>query len=790
MTPLNTKLRRELFHLRGPVLAASLVVATGIVAFLSMRGAYISLEAGRAGYFDRARFADVTVSTVRAPDAVMVRALAIPGVEAVESRVTAEVSLHLPGLQEGARAALVSTHRGGLNRVTVRQGEAPRGPLEVMVSDAFAAAHALHLGDGLSATVEGRRLTLRVVGIGGAPDFLYVIPPGGLWPDDERYGVLWMEHESAAALLGARGSFDELLVRLAGAGARRDLVERDVVARLDALLADHGGQGARRRDEQVAWRFISEELRQLDTQTWAVPMIFLGVAALLLNMVLVRLVETQRELIALLKAVGYTSAAIAWHYVKLALAIVVPGIVMGVGGGVVAGRALMDVYRRYFAFDQLDFQLPLSLVAAAVLMSLLSGVAGAFGAARRAASLQPAMAMQPPTPPSYRRSLAERAGVLSLLSPRGRMVVRQLGRRPGRTMLTVVGVGLSVAIVVVASVLTDAISYGVDLSFRQACREDVEMTLVLPRPRLAVLRELMAQPGVLHAEATRMVAVRAHGPAGAWEGALEARDQVGTLRIALDDDGHSLPPLPADGVVLTEELAHRLGVGPGEVVTLQRLDGDRREARTFVAGLTRDMLGLHCASSLTTAARLFGDGDVVTGALLQVDPLALKAVTAALQEHSNVAGVALRLATKAAFDRMMTEMLTVTRSILALLASLLAVGIVYNNARIALAERARELATLRVLGLTRGEVSWLFVGEQMLLLVLALPVGWGIGRGLAALLMSSLTMSDIYRLPLVTQPSTYVFATVVVLVAGVFTSLLMRRRLDRLDLVAVLKARE
>jgi putative ABC transport system permease protein len=790
MTPLNTKLRRELVQLRGPVLAASLVIATGIVAFLSMRGAYLSLEAGRASYFERARFADVVASTARTPDTLITRALAIPGVEAVEPRVTATVSLHMPGLQESARAALVSTHIGGLNRLTVRQGDAPGRPLEVMVSDAFAAAHALQVGDPLTATVEGRRVTLRVVGIGGAPDFLYVVPPGGLWPDDTRFGVLWMEHDSATALLGARGSFDELLVRLEGAGERRDLVERDVVTRLDALLADHGGHGARRRDEQVAWRFISEELRQLDTQTYAVPMIFLGIAALLLNMVLVRLVETQREIIALLKAVGYPSAAIAWHYVKLALAIVLPGIVMGVAGGFVAGRALIDVYRRYFAFDQLDFQLPVSLVAAAVLMSLVSGVAGAFGAARRAASLQPAAAMQPPTPPGYRRGLAEQAGVLSLLSPRGRMVVRQLGRRPGRTFLTVVGVALSVAIVVVASVLTDAIDYAVDLYFGQACREDVEVTLFVPQPRSAVLREIMATPGVLHAEATRMVAIRAHGPAGEWEGGLEARDVDGTLRIALDDRGHRLPPLPDDGVVLTEELANRLGVRPGDVVTVQRLDGDRREARTFVAGLTRDMLGLHCVSSLPTAARLFGDGDLVTGALLQVDPLAMAAVNAALQEHSNVAGVGLRVATRAAFDRMMTEAMMVTRSILALLASLLAVGIVYNNARIALAERSRELATLRVLGMTRGEVSVLFVGEQMLLLVLALPLGWGIGRLLAGVLMASLTMSDIYRLPLVTVPSTYLFATAVVLLAGVFTSLLMRRRLDRLDLVAVLKARE
>lgn len=791
MRALNRKLLRDLKHLSGPAIAAALVVAAGVAAWVSLRGVYTSLEGARASYFERGRFADIVAPVVRAPLSVVAQALAIPGVEAVDARVQAPAVLDIPSISEPVRALVTSMRddEGALNRVFFRLGRAPawgRGD-EVVVNEAFALAHKLALGDSIAATINGRRVVLTIVGIGGSPEHLYVVPPGAIWPDDARYAVLWLERDAAATLLGAEGACHDLAVRL-GPGVD----ERPVIEALDRLLAPYGAIGAVGRDQQPGWRWVEQEIAGLKTQTNSVPLIFLGVAALILHMVLTRLVDSQREIIALLKAVGYGNATIGCHYVALALVIVAGGVTLGVAVASAFGRLLMDIYMDYFRFDVLTFEMEPSHVAAAVVMAVAAAVAGAGMAVRRVATLEPAAAMQPPAPTRYDRGVVERLGLFAGLPPAWRMILRELSRRPVRALLSVVGIALAGAIIVVASVMTDAVGFAVDLHFLQAAREDVEVSFTAAVPRAAALEELSHVPGVLRAEPTRFVPVRLHANGKRFEGALEARDSTGELRRTLDGAGVPLPAPPPDGVLLSAKLLRRLGVGLDDLLVLERIDGDRRIVQARVAGATDEMLGLHIAAVLPTAASLFGDGDLITGALLLVDPKQAASVSERLKALPRVAGAVQRVTAMASFQRMMAETLNIMRVALALLASIIAVGIVYNSARVTLAERARELATLRVLGFTRGEVSGIFLGEQLVLVVVALPLSWLIGRGFARALMDSIEgeIGDVFQLPLVTEPATYVFATVVVLGAAVFTALLSRRRIDRLDLVAVLKARE
>jgi putative ABC transport system permease protein len=785
---LERKLLRDVVRLAAPAIAAALVVAAGIMAFIAMRGAYVSLELARAGYFERGRFADVYAPVVRAPVSVLERARAIPGVEEVDHRVTADGLIDLPEAVEPARARFVST-RGdvGLNRLSVRAGRLPGRDRvdEVVVNEAFAEARALALGDRLVATVEGRLTALRIVGIGGSPDFLYVVPPGSAFPDDERYAVLWLDHGALEAILDMRGAATEIFVRL-GAGADEGLV----LDELDRLLARYGGIGAVGRDDQLAWRFIDEELSQLDAQTWAIPLLFLGVAALLLHMVLTRLVESQREIIALLKAVGYANRRIALHYAELALLIVSSGALLGVLSGALLGEAMMGLYQRFFRFDVLAFQLAPSHVASAITMSVAAGLLGAQLAVRRAVALEPAAAMQPPVPPRYTAGWAERVPGFRRSSASTRMILRQLLRRPVRALLTTLGIALAGAIVVVSSVFTDAMSYAAELYFLEERREDVEVAFVAPTPAAAAVAELAHIEGVLLVEPTRAVPVRLRRDEREWEGAIEALHPASELRRGLDERGRRLPRVPPHGLVLTRELARRLEAPVGSEVIVERLDDDRRVTSARVAGLSDDLLGLHATASLAYARELFRDGDLATGALLLVDPAREAEVSRALRERPAVAGVAFRERSYESFRRLMTESTAVTSLILGVLASIIAVGIVYNSSRIALAERARELATLRVLGMTRAEVSTMFLGEQVALLAVAVPTSWGIGRIFAGWLMASVSASDLFHLPLVTDASTYAFATAVVLGAATLTALLMRRRIDHLDLVAVLKARE
>jgi putative ABC transport system permease protein len=137
----------------------------------------------------------------------------------------------------------------------------------------------------------------------------------------------------------------------------------------------------------------------------------------------------------------------------------------------------------------------------------------------------------------------------------------------------------------------------------------------------------------------------------------------------------------------------------------------------------------------------------------------------------------------------MGETILIFTFINTLLAGVIAFGVVYNSARIALSERSRELASLRVLGFTRAEISYILLGELSVLTFTAIPLGFIIGYGMCAYISESMK-TDLFRIPLVVAANTYSFAAVVVLVAACISGLIVRRRLDHLDLIAVLKTKE
>lgn len=789
---LHRKLLRDLVRLAGPAFAVALVTASGILAFVTMRGAATSIRLARDDFYERALFADAFARLERAPARVAATLAALPGVLQVEARVAEEVVLDVPGFGEPARGRLLSLPggdgSGGLNRLTLRQGALPARHRddEVVINEAFALAHRLGPGDTVAVLVNGRRRTLGVVGVAASPEFVYTLAPGSLWPDDRRFGVLWMAHGPLAAWLGSTGAFNDVVLTLA-AGARAE----EVLGAVEQVLAPWGGQRVLPRRDQISHRFVDEELRQLESQTFLVPLIFLGVAAFILHMVLVRLVDSQRELLGLFKAVGYRDAQLVLHYTAFALVVVAVGAALGLALGVALGDRLIEVYRGFFRFDVLTWQFPPAAVAMALVLSCAAALAGAASATRRILRLPPAVAMQPPAPPTFTRGSLERTRAFAQLGPATRMVLRQLLRRPVRALLTVAGIALAVAIVVVSSVMQDAVTHLIDLTFLQTQREDVEVSIAAPRSRAQLERALGRLPGVRLVEPTRTVPVRIVHGHRSHEGALEGRvSSPRALRLPLDEDARLLPPLRGDGIVVTAALAERLHVATGATVELQRLDGDRRTVRVRVVGLSRDLLGLHIAAPLTVVDGLFPERGTATGALLLVNPDQERALAARLKELPLVAGASFRMAALDNFRRLIAENMAVTRLLLAFFSSVIAVGIVYNSARIALAERQRELATLRVLGFTRREVARVFLGEQLALVVAGIPAGWLVGYGLTMLIVSQAASSDIFRFPVIYRPATVLFGSAVVLAAAGVTALAAKRRLDALDLVGVLKARE
>ena len=377
MTTLNLKLFRELFNMRGQVIAITLVVACGIMAFVSMRLTYLSLVQSQDTYYTRYRFADVFANLKRAPVSVADRIAQVPGVSRVRSRIVMNVNLDVPGLNEPATGRLVSIplpRRAVLNDLSLQEGRYPRigKPEEVIISEAFAKANDLVLDDWIGAVINGRRKELRVIGIGLSPEYVYEVQgTGSIFPDNRRFGIIWMGREAPAGAFDMEGGFNDLSIALSP-NAR----ERDVIDRVDLVLAPYGSAGAFGRDSQISHRFLSDEIVGLSVSSTIMPAIFLGVAALLLHIVFSRMVRAQREQIAILKAYGYANAVIGWHYLKFAFLAVSGGTLLGIAGGIWLGRPLTGLYQEYYRFPDLTYVLNIETIAFALDNQRLRRVTG------------------------------------------------------------------------------------------------------------------------------------------------------------------------------------------------------------------------------------------------------------------------------------------------------------------------------------------------------------------------------------------------------------------------------
>ncbi|NNM29058.1 MAG: FtsX-like permease family protein [Akkermansiaceae bacterium] len=787
MRALNRKLRRDLSTMTGQVLAIGAVVACGIAVFVTSMTTLRSLESARSAYYAQNRFADVFASLTRAPAAVAVRAADVPGVAAAEARIVKPLTLDMPGMAEPAEGRVISLPDRGppkLNDLHLLQGRWPEPGRsgEALLGEAFALAHGILPGERLRATMQGRAQDLTVVGIVLSPEYLIQVQPGTLFPDDKRFAVFWMRRRQLEAAYDMEGAFNDLTATLTPGAS-----EPEVLRRIDRLLDAYGGVGAYGRNDHYSARFIDDDIRGLRVMGMIPPSIFLGVAAFLLNISLRRILALQREQVAALKAFGYSNLEIGWHYAKMAAVIVVLGSILGCFLGTWMGRGMSAMYTEFYRFPVTIFAPGLRVYVIAFALAVAAGVIGVIGGVRQAVRLPPAEAMRPAPPAVYRETLLERLGWQRLFSQPGRMIIRELERRPVKSLLTSFGISFGCAILIVGNFGKDSIDYLVEFQFERAERDDARVQFVDVKPARA-LHELEHLDGVLFAEPFRNVAVRLrHGQFSKQTGITGVPDDAELFRL-LDAD-ERLIPVGGGGLVLSETLGKLLGLRVGDPVDVEVLEGERPVRTAVVSGLVRDFAGTAAYMNLRALNRLMREGPVITGAYLRLEDGREEHVFTRLKETPHVASVSLKKATIEGFMDSFAESLLRMRLINIAFAVVIAIGVVYNSARISFSERARDLATLRVIGLTRAEVSAILLGELAILTLVAIPIGCAIGTGLC-LWMATAMETELYRIPFVINPPTYGLAAVIIICAALVSGLIVRRRIDRLDLVSALKVSE
>lgn len=784
MVMLRRKLFRDLLHMRGQVLAIALVVAAAVSTYVTMRGAYESLLVSQRVYYDAYRFADVFASLKRAPESVAQRLREIDGVAAIQTRVVANVVLDVPRLAEPASALLLSLPDSGeprLNGVHLRRGRLPLTPGEVLISEAFAAENELLPGASLAAVINGRWRTLRICGIAITPEYVQETQ-GDAFPDHRRFGLLWMRRHHLAAAMGMDGAFNDVTIALTPGAP-----EAAVIASVDPILARYGGLGAYGRNEQSSHRFLRDELAQDRITSMVIPAVFLAVAALLIHLLLVRLVASQREQIAVLKAFGHSNAAVARHFAMFGLVIVALGAAAGIPIGIWLGRSLTALYTKFFHFPALTFQVSPAAMAISVGTTVIAALVGSLSAVQRVVALPPAEGMRGETPLRFGRGLLDRTRLIRAVSPPVRMIFRSLQRTPLRTVMSLLAMAAAGAILVVGQFAFDALESMIDVQFRAAQTDDATIALNEVRGDEAV-HAMARLPGVIRVEPLRVVPVRIRSGHRSRRIALIGLERGATMRRLIDDDGDQVL-LPARGLVLTAKLAQILGVSAGDDVVLEALVAPRSVGPMRVAALVDETIGVSAYASREEVNRFLREGPALTAAHLAVQPDRAAELYATLKAMPGVASVSLREAMLASVRRTIVENITISASMIVGFACVIAFGVIYNGARIALSERGRDLASLRVLGFSKGEVGAMLLGEQAVLTVVSIPIGFSGGWALSLWIARQFD-SEVYRIPLVISGRTYAISFFVIALAAAFTAAVVQRRIRGLDLVEVLKTRE
>lgn len=790
MRVLHKKLLRSIRRSWAQSLAVTMVVLCGIASYICVYSAYLNLGLTRDTYYIQNRFADFEIYLDRAPYSAVFKIEEIPGVRQARARIVRDVNVDIGGVDEPRVGRLISMpnpREPVLNDLVLLSGRYfdAGAQDQVILSDRFAKENRLALGDRIQVSVESKKYSLRIVGYGLSPEYVYMIRNvQELIPSPERFGILWAPEDFAETALDMKEACNNIL------GTVDDPASMDgILDQADKLLETYGVFAKTRKQDQISNRFLSDEIRGLGVSAKITPTLFLGVAALILLVLLNRMVRTERTQIGLLKAYGYSNWTLAFHYLEYALILAITGCLGGFVVGQWLASQLLKVYVQFYQFPLLEFRMYPDIVTRSMAIAIGFALLGALSAAIRAARIQPAESMRPEAPRFAHQVWLERFPRLwRRLGFVWKMIFRNVSRNAFRAALNVFGVAISTGLLIMGFFTMDAMDFGMRFQFQEVQREDVRISFQTEFGKDAYY-DLTRFPHVRRAEP--MLEYPFELRAG-WRKrdivvvGLPPRAELQKLMTFAGEE----TPVGEHGLIVSGYLARELALEPGSPATLKPLMGRiKKERQVTVSKVTEQFLGMSAYMNLETLSRLLDEPFAMNAALLRIEEGSDKAVS---REFKDVAGIAAVGFSKDAYQSMLdtlAQSMRITNVTLLIFAGIIAFSIIYNVTSIALAERQRELASLRVLGLTCREVGGILYNENLLLGLIG--VGLGIPIGIAiCLLLVRVYDNDLYRLPFHIEQRTYVTSVMLTLFFVFLANLAVRRKIHRLDMVEVLKAQE
>lgn len=798
MKMLDRKLARDLAKAWGMLLAIVAIMAVGVTVFTAMRSVHRNLTHAKRDYYRQCRMADFWVDVKKLPLAELPAVEALPGVRDLRPRINFAATVDIEEIDtpiNGQVMSLPDRRTPVINDIVLRQGDyfTPQRRNEVIVNDAFARHHKLYPGSRLHLLLNNRREELFVVGTAISSEFTYLIGPGTFVPDSKTFGVFYIKQTYAEEVFDLQGAANQLLLRLTTApdGAALSAGEGEEIARrIETLLDDFGVLQATPLKHQASNQFLSGEIDQLGIFATIFPSIFLLVAALVLNALLLRTARQQRTIVGTLKACGYGDGEVFAHFLKFGLLVGLVGGVLGAVGGYFDTLLITTMYSWYFQFPKLEPNVYVDCVAGGIGINLLFALLGSLYGAWQMLRLQPAAAMRPEPPKSGGAVWLERIGPLwNRLSSGWRMTLRGILRNRFRTAMGVFSAAMGASLLVNGFMLVEATRFLIDFQFYKVQRSDVDLTFEDERG-IAALDEVRRLPGVDRAEPLLSVPCTfVHGPYRR-KGGVTGLPEGSFMTMPRDAAGEPIH-VPATGLVITRRLSEKLHLAPGDRVTILPIKGARRPVQLDIAAVADSYLGTAAYADWKFLCRLVDEETVATGAQLLVDHDA-KHRRALYRELKQMPGVQAVQSRRDMIDNLVQTLITNQRVMIGIIVTfsgIVFLGSIVNASLISLTEQMRQVATFRALGYTPWQVGGMFLRENLLLTILGTLIGMPGGWALTWLMANSYE-NELLQLPLVTAGWVFGLALVLAIVFTLAAHAIVQWNVLRLDIVEGLKVKE
>ncbi len=792
MSVLDRKLRRDLWHNKAMLLAVVLIVAVGVGCLSGFLATSKNLQSARSSYYQETFLADFWIDLKKAPTTVLPDLLDIPGVASLRARLVTSVMLDLDGVDRPISGQLLSmppSQQDVINNVILMSGSyfTPGRRNEVLVNHDFATARNIAPGDTLRMVIHGQRKELHVVGTAISSEFVYLMPPGSIVPEPADYGVFYVKQQLAEDAMGFEGACNSLVGFLTPQARQNP---QAVLDQLGTALKPYGVFATTPLAQQASNLALSSELSGLSTMATMMPLIFLSVAALVLNVLMTRLAEQQRSIVGTLKALGYGNAVIRAHFLKVGCIVGLCGGLAGCVLGYFMAAGLTVTYKSFFTFPRLDNLFYPGLMLLSVTIALVFGLLGTLRGVAHVTRLNPAEAMHEQPPTQGGSVFLERLPWFwRNLGFRWQLSLRNLFRNRVRTLVGVFAAAMGTALLVCTFGMVDSLQYMANFQFDKILLSDFQLTFRQELDQGAVY-EMAATPGVVKVEPLLEVACDFLNGHRSKKGRIMGLVRGAQMTVPRDAKGNAVA-VPSAGLLMSRRMAAILDVRPGDSLTITPTKGLQQPRTVRVAQIIDSMFGLSVYADYHYLNTLIHESAAVSALQLrtQMTPKQLRGFLKQCKQYPQLAGIGNRDLQRGLIQKSFVDKLGGMAYPLIFFGAIIFFGSILNASLIGILERKREIATYRVLGYTALEVGNLLLRENILIngagILLGLPLGWWMLDG-----MAQQYQNDMYSMPCVIDPQSWIVSVVLAIVFVLLCQCIIQRSISRLNWNEALSMKE